>query len=104
MVGRATSAQSTTVSRAAPSSWQTQAGIFWNDCRLAFRSLSKARGFSLVAILTLSLGIGASTAIFSVIDNILLNPFPYAGSDRFIVVMIHNLEDGAAGGREGFLG
>jgi putative ABC transport system permease protein len=104
MVVRATSAQSTTVSRAAPSSWQTQAGIFWNDCRLALRSLSRARTFSLVAIITLALGIGASTAIFSVIDNILLNPFPYAGSDRFMVVMIHNLEDSTAGGREGFLG
>ncbi len=103
-VGNPTSARSAVEPSLESPSWHTQAGIFWNDCRLAFRTLYKARAFTIVAIATLALGIGASTAIFSVIYNVLLNPFPYAGSDRFMVVMIHNLEDNAPGGREGFLG
>lgn len=84
--------------------WRTHAEILWNDFRFAARSLWKARAFTVVAVVTLALGIGASTAIFSVIDNILLDPFPYADSERFMVVMIHNTEDGTTGGREGFSG
>jgi hypothetical protein len=46
------------------------------DFRYAVRALGKSRGFAMVAMVTLALGIGASTAIFSVIDNIMLSPFP----------------------------
>src|SRR6266403_757668 len=49
----------------------------WRDVRYALRSLGRSRAFAAVAIATLGLGIGASTAIFSVIDNVLLEPFPY---------------------------
>ena len=52
------------------------------DTRYALRTLWKSRGFAAVAIVTLALGIGASTAIFSVIDNVLMEPFPYADAGR----------------------
>jgi putative ABC transport system permease protein len=52
----------------------------------AFRSLLRQPGFSIVAVLTLGLGIGASTAIFTVVDAVVLQPLPYPDSDRVVVV------------------
>ena len=57
-----------------------------NDLRYALRILCKTPGFSLVAILTLALGIAASTAIFSVIDGVLLHPLPYPKSEEIVAV------------------
>ena len=65
----------------------TRAGIFdaWSvDLRSAWRSLVKARGFSVAATLTLALGIGATTAVFSVVDAVLLRPFPFADPNRIM--------------------
>jgi putative ABC transport system permease protein len=54
------------------------------DLRYCFRQLVKTRGFTLTAILSLMLGIGATTAVFSVVYAVLMNPYPYAASDRMI--------------------
>ncbi len=54
------------------------------DLRYCARQLIKAPGFSLTAIVSLTLGIGATTAVFSVIYAILMNPYPYAAPDRMI--------------------
>jgi predicted permease len=56
------------------------------DLRSALRQLRSARGMALLAVLTLALGIGANTAIFTVIESVLLRPLPYAHSDRLVYI------------------
>src|SRR5438105_807615 len=74
------------------------------DVRYALRNLRKTPGFAVIAVLTLALGIGASTAIFSVIDNILMEPFPYPDAQRYFSVQIHDTERSEPGGRGGYTG
>jgi putative ABC transport system permease protein len=77
---------------------------FWQDLRYAVRNLRKSPGFAIVAMVTLALGIGASTAIFSVIENVLMEPFPYPDARHFISVQIHDTEQNEPGGRGGYSG
>ncbi|MDA8016110.1 MAG: ABC transporter permease [Thermoanaerobaculia bacterium] len=65
-----------------------------NDLRIALRGLGQRPGFSLVAVLTLSLGIGATSAIYTVIQGVLLDPLGYPEPERLMVVQEKNPEAG----------
>src|ERR1044072_3036713 len=54
------------------------------DCRFAWRGLVRSPGFAAVAIATLALGIGANSAIFTVVNAIVMRPLPYANADRLV--------------------
>ena len=58
-----------------------------SELRLAFRALLKQPGFTSIAVLTIALGVGANSAIFSVVDAVMLRPLPFRDADR--VVLIH---------------
>src|SRR5579863_6280979 len=65
-------------------------GTVLQDLRYAMRQLLKLPGFTLTAVLSLALGIGATTAVFSVVYAILMDPYPYATPDRMIHMRLVN--------------
>ena len=67
---------------------------FLGNLRFSWRTLRKAPGFSIVALLVLGLGIGANTAIFSVVNSVVLHPLTYPGSDRLALIWETDLKDG----------
>ena len=62
----------------------------WQDLRYGFRSIRNQPAFTALAVLTQALGIGAATTIFSVIQNVLMDPFPYTDADRVVAIRIHD--------------
>ncbi len=62
----------------------------YDDARFGVRMLVKNPGFTIVAILSLALGIGATTAVFSVIYGVLVNPYPYANADRMVHLTVYD--------------
>ncbi|MGA2153424.1 MAG: ABC transporter permease [Bryobacteraceae bacterium] len=76
--------------------------LLWREIRSAARGLGRDRTFTCLAAAALALGIGSTTAIFSVIDNVLLEPFPYTDSHRLVTIQIHDSTRSDPGGRSGF--
>jgi putative ABC transport system permease protein len=72
------------------------------DLHFGLRTLLKDRGFLVTAVLVLGLGIGSATAIFSVIDNVLMEPFPYTDGQRLMAIEIHDSSSPDPFGRQFF--
>jgi len=66
--------------------WESLVDTSWRDLRYGVRMLCKNPGFTIIATVTLALGIGANTAIFSVIDGVLLEPLPYPHPEELVAV------------------
>jgi len=66
--------------------WRLDMQTLFYDLRYALRQLGKTPGLAMLAILTLALGVGANTAIFTIIESVLLRPLPYPHSDRLLVI------------------
>src|SRR5262249_24066664 len=70
--------------------WESILESTWRDIHVGIRSLRKSPGFAVVAIITLALGIGANTVIFSAVYAVLLKPLPFKNADRLVFVRKKN--------------
>ena len=75
---------------------RSQMSTFFQDIRFAVRTFMRNPSFTMVAVITMALGIGASTSMFSVVNGVLLRPLPYPESERLVVI------GGTLEGRQGF--
>ncbi len=69
------------------------------DIQYCLRGFLRQSGFVAMAVCGLGLGIGSATAIFSVVENVLFEPFPYRAADRILSVQVHDLKRSEPGGR-----
>ena len=69
----------------------------WQDLRFASRLLRRNPGFTVVAVITLALGIGANTAIFNLVNGILLRPLPVASPEQIVALAVMNSERSSLG-------
>ncbi|HLJ16131.1 MAG TPA: ABC transporter permease [Bryobacteraceae bacterium] len=74
----------------------------WQDLRYGLRCLGSQPAFAFLAIFALALGIGAATTIFSVIENVILDPFPYTDARNIVSFEIHDVKESRPGGRSWF--
>jgi putative ABC transport system permease protein len=77
--------------------WTATWQATWRDFRYGVRSLARNRSFTLAALTTLALGVGVTTAVFSIVDTVLLQPLPYRDSDRLVRVVERAAPGTAAG-------
>ena len=82
--------------RASEYGWENNVKAFMDDLRFAVRQLWKHPAFTVTAVLTLTLGIGANTAIFTVVERVLMAPLPYRNSDRLALLKTYRSQIGRA--------
>jgi hypothetical protein len=70
--------------------WESLLETCWQDLRFAARMLRRNPAFTAVGVLTLALGIGANTAVFTILNTVLLNPLPYPESGRMVNILRHD--------------
>ena len=69
-------------------------GELISDLRFGLRLVARTPGFTVVALIAMALGIGANTAIFSLVDGVLLKPLPYPEAERAVLLQANNLHQG----------
>ena len=74
--------------------WESVVQSWWQDLRFAARTLRKNPGFAAVVVITLALGIGANTGIFTVVNGVVLKPLPYPDPDRLLTLWERSRSDG----------